>query len=96
MLLPAGGIGLVHHDSGEAYYINNISITLNVNSGGSPMIFLCEDQQYSVETDPAFLFQDCCLHGVPKVSSNRLQVRINGRPKKELIESLLDLDSIVK
>lgn len=96
MVLPLGGIGLVHTDSTDAYYFNNISITLNVNSGGSPIIFKRGDSTYSVEEPRAFLFQDNCPHGVPRVVRDRVQVRINGKPNKEFVDALLKIETIVQ
>lgn len=96
MVLPAGSIGLVHVDSTDTYYLNNISVTLNVNSGGSPIIFKRGESTYSVEEPGAFLFQDNCPHGVPRVYQDRVQVRINGRPNKEFVNALLKTETIVQ
>ena len=95
MMLPAGSIGLVHVDSTSDYYRNNVSITLNVSNGGSPIIFEEQGTQFSALQEPAFLFRDDCYHGVPRVSSNRIQIRINGKPSYSTLAPLVDLNSVV-
>jgi len=95
MMLPANSIGLVHMDSGGDYYKDHISLTLNVENGGSPILFLEKDKIYSVENESAFLFRDDCYHGVPRVVSDRIQIRINGRPNKKVLSDLIDLNTVV-
>lgn len=95
MILPANSIGLVHIDSAGDYYENNVSLTLNVKNGGSPIIFLENDKTYTAENETAFLFRDDCYHGVPRVKENRVQVRINGRPNKKILTELIDLNHTV-
>lgn len=95
MLLPTNSIGLVHMDSAGNYYKEHVSLTLNVNSGGSPIIFLEKDRTYSIESDRAFLFRDDCYHGVPRVRDTRIQIRINGRPNIKKLSALVDTNTIV-
>ena len=95
MMLPAESIGLVHVDSTQDYYKNNVSITLNVTNGGSPIIFEQDGITHSVKDDCAFLFRDDCYHGVPRVVSDRIQVRINGAPNNDVLSKLVDRSTVL-
>ena len=78
--LNAGSIGMVHNDDPtQTYYKDKgFSLTLNLKSGGSPLVFLNGDQRHDVHPGKCFIFKDDCWHGVPQVSSTRMQIRING------------------
>ncbi len=96
LMIPANSIGLVHQDDQGAYYKQRgFSITLNVHSGGSPIVFIEDEKIHEAWPDKCHIFRDDCWHGIPQVQSTRIQIRINGIPNKKLIESLLDLDSIL-
>lgn len=95
LLLPANSIGLVHQDSNAEYYRENISLTLNIKTGNSSLVFLKQNKNYHVGNDDAFLFRDDCLHGIPKVSSDRLQIRINGKPNQDIMHKLVDFDTAI-
>jgi hypothetical protein len=80
MVLQPPGFGPVHCDAHPShdYYNTHISITLNLEDGGMPLIALIDDQQVECN-DSCFIFEDNCWHGVGQVSSRRTQLRINGK-----------------
>lgn len=79
MLLDPPGFGPVHCDlpPGSDYYQRHVSVTLNVQSGGQPLIAEIGGVQQAIDA-PCFMFRDDCWHGVGQVSSRRIQLRING------------------
>lgn len=97
MMLPAGSIGLVHNDDVDRNYYKNgrLSVTFNVDDGGSPLVFLEKDKRYDMFPNKTFIFRDDCWHGIPQVSRQRIQVRMSGIIDEENLESLLDFNNIV-
>jgi hypothetical protein len=80
MVIEPPGFGPVHLDvpPGVDYYKDHVSITLNVEDGGVPLIAMI-DGKLTECNDPCFIFQDDCWHGVGVVKSRRTQLRINGK-----------------
>jgi hypothetical protein len=80
MVLQPPGFGPVHCDAPPShdYYNTHVSITLNLEDGGMPLIALI-DGQYVECNDTCFIFEDNCWHGVGQVTSRRTQLRINGK-----------------
>ena len=96
LIIPEGSIGLVHQDDWGTYYKNKgFSVTLNVSNGGSPIVFLNGDQRHEAWPDKCHVFRDDCWHGIPQVSSRRMQIRINGVPDHRRIMQMVRKDSAV-
>jgi hypothetical protein len=95
--MDAGCIGLVHNDDvdGKFYKKLGFSITLNISSGGSPLVYTENGQRYDLNPGKCFAFRDDCWHGVPETTSRRIQLRINGIPDTKTIKNLLDMGSII-
>jgi hypothetical protein len=79
MLLDPPGFGPVHNDLplDSNYYDNHVSITLNIADGGKPLVAMIDSNLIEINDD-CFIFRDNCWHGVGLVSSQRIQLRING------------------
>ena len=96
LIIPEGSIGLVHADDWGSYYKQHgFSITLNVRNGGSPIVFLDGDQKHEAWPDKCHVFRDDCWHGIPQVSSRRIQIRINGVPDRRHIAGLVRQDDAI-
>lgn len=97
MRIDKGGLGLVHNDDPRGvYYGRNdcLGITINLKSGGTKLYYRHNGNILTINDD-CCIFRDDCWHGVPPVSSERLLLRINGKPNEETIESLVDTSSII-
>lgn len=93
--------GLYNKDSSangsRVYNEGYVVICLNVSDGGTPLYWALdgEDVWNARQTnDPVYLTNDYFLHGVGICTSRRRQVRVMGKPKKELLD-LFDASSIV-
>jgi hypothetical protein len=93
MLLSPPGFGPVHNDvpPKTSYYDKHISITLNVADGGMPLVAMI-DGSLKEYNDDCFIFQDNCWHGVGQVSSQRIQLRINGTVDEDKLNEILSRD----
>lgn len=92
MIIEPGGFGPVHKDAcAENYYNDHVSVTLNLADGGKPLLALINEELIEINDD-AFVFCDNCWHGVGKVNSRRIQIRING--KSNIITKFYDGISI--
>jgi hypothetical protein len=96
LMLPAGGIGLIHNDDVNNTYVNNngFSVTLNIDNGGSPLVYVEDGVRYDLYPDKAFIFSDNCWHGVPQVSRKRIQLRISGIADFDHLGRMIDEASI--
>lgn len=104
LCLDTGRLVLIHNDGLEKSLTKNllasqgyISITLNVSSGGSPLYFgkMHDYYKYFSTQASSYIFNDYHVHGVPRVSSRRRQLRISGRPTIEFFK-LLKLETIIR
>ena len=93
MLLDPPGFGPVHNDlpPDSNYYDNHVSITLNIADGGVPLVALIDGGLKEIN-DNCFLFRDDCWHGVGLVTSQRMQLRINGIVDKAKLNEILSRD----
>lgn len=79
MIIDTNNFGPVHKDAcDENYYDDHVSVTLNLEDGGKPLLALINEELIEINDD-AFIFCDNCWHGVGRVNSRRIQVRINGK-----------------
>jgi hypothetical protein len=94
MSLKPPGFGPVHNDLpfSSDYYSDHISVTLNIESGGQPLTAMI-DGQIREFNDSCFLFRDDCWHGVGQVTSQRIQLRINGQVDRDRITALISKES---
>ena len=97
LVLEPGSIGSIHNDNSAKsyYYDRRTSITLNINDGGSPLVFLNGKEIHSKMPGPAFLFRDDCWHGIPQTETERVQIRING-VVDGTVDKLLLRDTIIR
>lgn len=97
IVLPEGNVGTVHHDNPSLsyYFSGGRSLTLNLSSGGSALEFMQHGEHYAIGDHPAFIFRDDCWHGVPKVESIRIQLRVNGFFKAEMA-NLIDRNKVLQ
>jgi hypothetical protein len=93
MLLDPPGFGPVHNDlpPDSTYYDNHVSITLNVADGGLPLVAMIDGSLKEINDD-CFLFRDDCWHGVGLVTSQRIQLRINGIVDEVRLNEILSRD----
>ena len=92
MHLPAGGFGPVHVDweSDEPWEADGLaSITFLLDDGGVPMRFRASDGRLHDVRDPVFFFKDSAPHGVPRTSSDRLLLRVNGAMSRSRLRALM-------
>lgn len=91
MTIYPGGFGPVHIDASpeSLYYDNHISITLNVEDGGQPLVAQIDGSLYEFN-DRCFIFKDDCWHGVGLVNSRRTQIRINGTVDQKILNMYLE------
>jgi hypothetical protein len=88
MTLPAGGFGPAHADCRDdtPWEIDGIaSISFLVRDGGVPMRFQAPDGALRDVRDPVFFFKDCAPHGVPRTSSRRVLLRVNGAAEPQAL-----------
>jgi len=93
MLLSPPGFGPVHTDvpPDSTYYDNHVSVTLNVDNGGMPLVAMI-DGSLKEFNDDCFVFRDDCWHGVGQVTSQRIQLRINGTIDETKLNEILSRD----
>lgn len=93
MLLDPPGFGPVHNDvpTDSNYYDNHVSITLNIADGGQPLVAMIDNNLVEFN-DECFIFRDDCWHGVGLVSSQRIQLRINGIVDEARLNEILSRD----
>lgn len=93
MLLDPPGFGPVHNDvpPDSNYYNNHVSITLNIADGGQPLVAMIDNNLVEFNDD-CFIFRDDCWHGVGLVSSQRIQLRINGIVDEARLNEILSRD----
>ena len=93
MVLDSPGFGPVHNDlpPDSNYYDNHISITLNITDGGQPLVAMIDGNLVEIN-DACFMFRDDCWHGVGLVSSQRIQLRINGIVDETKLNEILSRD----
>ena len=79
MMINPPGFGPVHRDvyPGLGYFKTHTSITLNIESGGQPLVAQF-DSKFNELNDECYIFNDDCWHGVGVVTSRRTQLRFNG------------------
>lgn len=93
MLLDPPGFGPVHNDvpPDSNYYGTHVSITLNIADGGQPLVAMIDNNLVEINDD-CFMFRDDCWHGVGCVSSQRVQLRINGIVEEARLNEILSRD----
>ena len=97
MSLPAGGFGPAHVDCKDdsPWETDGVaSITFLLRDGGVPMRFMAADKSVHDVNDSVFFFKDCAPHGIPRTTSRRLLLRINGAGSKRLMELMRSEDAI--
>ncbi len=96
MVLNPPGFGPVHNDvpPESKYYEDHVSITLNIDDGGVPLIALINNNFKDINED-CFLFRDDCWHGVGLVKSPRIQLRINGKINLDRLGTLINKETII-
>ena len=71
-----------------------ISITLNIKNGEVPLRIFNDGQVWDYD-EKCYIFNDYYLHGVPLTKTDRIQVRITGRPKPELVEQIFINENLI-
>lgn len=94
-MLESDGIGLVHQDDINFYENGGFSVTLNISTGGSPLVFLEGTEKHEIWPEKTHIFLDDCWHAIPQVKSTRIQLRVNGIPDEDFIASLIQTNSII-
>jgi hypothetical protein len=98
MSLPKGGFGPVHVDwENEAPWETErlVSITFLLRDGGVPMRFRAPDGRVHDVSDRVFFFKDCAPHGVPRATSDRMLLRVNGAMARERFASLMRIEHAI-
>lgn len=91
MMIDPPGFGPVHNDlpPSSNYFENHVSVTLNISDGGQPLVAMLDNKLIELGKDDAFIFRDDCWHGVRQVSSQRIQLRINGIVNQETLSKFI-------
>jgi len=95
MTINPPGFGPVHCDlvPNSKYYQDHISVTLNLENGGQPLVAMVENKLVEIDND-CFVFYDDCWHGVDLVKSRRTQVRINGIVDKNILNQYISDEAL--
>jgi hypothetical protein len=95
MILKPPGFGPVHCDMLplSGYYKKNISITLNIDNGGVPLVAMIDNKLVEIDDD-CFIFYDNCWHGVKHVKSQRVQLRINGKIDATILNKFIEDETL--
>lgn len=90
MIIDPPGFGPVHTDlpPNSNYFNNHVSVTLSISDGGQLLTAMLDGELKELGSD-CFLFRDDCWHGVKQVTSQRVQLRINGIVNPEKFSTLI-------